>query len=276
MSISLGNITSLFSSLSGGGSSLLNTLYGIGGQSTNGSGMNPVQALQAAERTETQSVAATAKQPTVQHAIAAFTKAVTSATSVAQLLANPAVMTVLLTANGLSDQTAYTALATKALTSDLTKSNSLANVLPNSLWKTAATTYNFAAGGLKVIQDPATIASITKAYAQTVWEQSEDKSTPGMSSALAFRTQASTITSVDQILGNATLRNVVTAALGVPREIAFQSMNAQEVAISSRVDISKFKDPKYVETFIERYLIANSGTTTTSSSPDLTTLSIEA
>lgn len=277
MSISLGYVTSLFGNLSaGGGGSLLDTLYGLGGQPTNASGQTPVQALQSAEQNQTQDIKATAAQPTVQHMMAAFTKAVTSATSVSQLLANPTVMTVLLTANGLSDQTSYTALATKALTSDLTDPNSLANVLPNTSWKTAATTYNFAAGGLSVIQKPATIAQITQAYAQTIWEQSLDASTPGMSSALAFRAQASSITSVDQILGNSTLRNVVTTALGVPQEIAFQSMNAQELAISSRLDVTQFKDPKFVENFIDRYLIANDATATASSTPDLTTLSIQA
>ena len=276
MGISASYLTSLYNSASGGaGSSLLDTLYGLGGQSANASGQTPVQALQSAETNQTQDVAATAAQPTVQHAIAAFTKAVTSATSVAQLLANPEVMTVLLTANGLGDQTAYTALATKALTSDLTDATSLANVLPNTLWKTAATTYNFAQNGLSVIQQPATIASITAAYTQTVWEQSLDVSTPGLSSALAFRSQASSITSVDQILGNTTLRNVVTTALGV-QEIAFQSMNAQELAISSRLDITQFKDPKFVESFIDRYLIANSASASAMSTPDLTTLSVEA
>ena len=277
MSISTSYLTSLYDSASSGaGSSLLNTLYGLGGQTANASGQTPVQALQSAETNQTQDVAATAAQPTVQHAIAAFTKAVTSATSVAQLLANPEVMKVLLTANGLGDQTAYTALATKALTSDLTDPNSLANVLPNTLWKTAATTYNFAKNGLSVIQQPATIASITAAYTQTVWEQSLDASTPGMSSALTFRAGASSITSVDQILGNNTYYHVVTTALGVPLQIAFQSTNAQELAISSRLDVKQFQDPKFVESFVDRYLIANNASASATSTPDLTTLCIEA
>jgi hypothetical protein len=277
MSISTSYLTSLYNSASSGaGSSLLNTLYGLGGQTANASGQTPVQALQSAETNQTQDVAATAAQPTVQHAIAAFTKAVTSATSVAQLLANPEVMKVLLTANGLGDQTAYTALATKALTSDLTDPNSLANVLPNTLWKTAATTYNFAKNGLSVIQQPATIASITAAYTQTVWEQSLDASTPGMSSALTFRAGASSITSVDQILGNNTYYHVVTTALGVPLQIAFQSTNAQELAISSRLDVKQFQDPKFVESFVDRYLIANNASASATSTPDLTTLCIEA
>ncbi len=102
--------------------------------------------------------------------------------------------------------------------------------------------------------------------------------TPGLSNALAFKAQASTITSVDQILGNPTMRTVVTTALGIPVQIAFQPLEAQEKAISSQVDISQFKSPAFVESFIQRYLIANAGTTSASStsSTDLTSLAVSA
>ncbi len=64
-------------------------------------------------------------------------------------------MNVLLTANGMSDQIGYTALATKALTSNLSDPNSLANTLTDTRWKTLAETYNFHANGLSSIQNSA-------------------------------------------------------------------------------------------------------------------------
>jgi hypothetical protein len=194
-----------------------------------------------------------------------------------QLLANPAFMNVLLTANGMSDQIGYTALATKALTSKLSDPNSLANVLTDTRWKTVAQNYNFSPAGLATFQKPATIAAIAKAYATATWETDQDAVTPGLSNALAFKAQASTITSVDQILGNPTMRTVITTALGIPEQIAFQDLNAQEQAISTRVDITKFKDPAFVETFVQQYLIANAANTSSSSpsTPDLTTLAIQ-
>ena len=74
---------------------------------------------------------------------------------------------------------------------------------------------------------------------------------------------------MDQILGNSTLRTVVTTALGIPEQIAYQDIGAQEKAISNRLDITKFKDPKFVESFTTQYLIAaqaaSSSTGTTSS-----------
>jgi hypothetical protein len=279
MSTSLSYLTALYSDSFGGGSSLLDTIYGIGG-SPAGS-QDPVQALQSAEQNQTSDVAVTAAQPMVQSAINAFTQAVTSATSMTQLLANPAFMNVLLTANNMTDQIGYTALATQALTSNLSDPNSLANTLTDTRWKTLAQTYDFSAAGLAAMQTPATIASIANAYATATWETSQDSVTPGLSNALAFKTQASTITSVDQILGNPTMRTVVTTALGIPEQIAFQDLYAQEQSISTRLDITQFQNPSFVESFVQRYLIANAAATssaassTGSSTPDLTTLAIQ-
>ncbi|HEY0425790.1 MAG TPA: DUF1217 domain-containing protein [Rhodopila sp.] len=276
MSGSLSYLASFGGLSSDGGLSLLNALYGIGGSSAGSSGQTAVQALASAERTQTQQVKSTAAQPEVLHAITAFTKGVNSAKSVAQLLANPAVMKVLLTANGLGDQAVYTALATKVLTSNLNDPKSLANTLTDPRWKTLAKTYNFAADGLSGIQNPKNIATVANGYAQVTWQNNQDAVTPGLTNALKFKAAASTITSVDQILGDLTIRTVVTGALGIPPQIAFQSMDAQEKAISSRLDITKFKDPKYVETFVQRYLVANSSDASSSSStPDLTTLAIQ-
>lgn len=274
MSSSLSYLTTLYNGSFGGGSSLLDTIYGIGGSPAGST--DPVQALQSAEQNQTQDVKATAAQPMVKANIAAFTQAVSSAKSMTQLLANPQFMKVLLTANGMSDQIGYTALATKALTSNLGDPKSLANSLTDTRWKTLAEKYNFSASGLNSFQNPATIAAIANDYATATWQTSEDQVTPGLSKALAFKAKASTITSVDQILGDPTLRAVVTTTLGIPQQIAFQTLNAQEKAISSRIDIKQFQSPSFVESFVQRYLIANSSNTSSSSStPDLITLAIK-
>jgi hypothetical protein len=275
MSSSLSYLTTLYSNSFGGGSSLLDTIYGIGGSPAGST--DPVQALQSAEQNQTQDVKVTAAQPMVKASIAAFTQAVSSAKSMTQLLANPQFMNVLLTANGMSDQIGYTALATKALTSNLGDPKSLANQLTDTRWKTLAQTYNFSSTGLATFQNPATIASIASAYATATWQTSQDQVTPGLTNALAFKAQASTISSVDQILGNPTMRAVITTTLGIPQEIAFQSLNAQEKAISLRIDITQFKSPSFVESFVQRYLIANAANTSSSASstPDLTTLAIQ-
>ncbi len=279
MGTTLSYLPSLFGANSGTGTtgSLLDTLYGIGTQATNSLGQNPISALDQAEQNQTQDIKTTAAEPTVQRATGQFTTAVQNATSVQQLLSNPTVMQVLLTANGLADQIPYTALAQKTLMSNVNDATSLANTLSDTRWKPVVQTYDFANKGLSVIQNPQVISTITNAYAEVTWRQSLDATTPGLSNALTFRQEAASITSVDQILGDPVMRTVVTTALGVPEQIAFQPLSAQEQAISARLDISKFSDPKFVESFVQRYLIAAAGSTTTSSTtPSLDALAVQA
>ncbi len=251
------DLSALFgaTSASDAASSIASILSG----NTAASGGDPLSALKTAERDETRDVAQTAKQPQVARAIAAFTQAVAKAKTPADLLKNPQALDVLLTANGLGDQAAYPALAQKALLSDTTDKKSLANQLADTRWKTVAQTYDFANKGLSVLQNPKVLATLANGYAEVTWRKSLDAATPGLSNALSFRAGAAKVTSVDQILGDSTLRTVVTGALGIPPQIAFQQLGAQEKAISDRLDIRKLQDPKFVEGLAQRYLLSAQG-----------------
>ncbi len=256
-------------------SSFLATLYGYG-TAGGGYGANVTAALTSAENNQTQDIALQAKQPSFAREITAFRTKVAAATDPKTLLQDPTVLKVLLTANGLGGQEAYPALAQKALLSNTTDPKALANQLANTAWKSTASLYDFANKGLAVLQNPKVIDTLASGYAEIAWRQSLDQTTPGLSNALSFRANASSIKSVDQILGNPTLRTVVTTALGIPQEIAFQDLGAQENAISSRLDITKFTDPKFVEQFTQRYLIAANTANAAPTSTNLDQLAVSA
>jgi hypothetical protein len=255
---------------------LLGTLFGT--SSSISASQNPITALDQAEQNQTQDIAATAQQPDVKRDISTFTSVVQNAKSVSDILNNPTAMKVLLTANGLGDQISYTALAQKALTSNINDPNSLVNQLgtTNTNWTDTVKTYDFANKGLSVIQNPKVISTLANAYAEVTWRQSLDATTPGLSNALTFRSEASSITSVDQILGDSTMRTVVTTALGLPLELAIQPLDAQEKAISTRLDISQFQNPTFVDQFVQRYLIAAQSSSTSTNTTDLTSLAVQA
>jgi hypothetical protein len=254
------NYASLFpsSSTASASASILSALYGGGSSSTGGtSSLNPIEALQAAQANQTTDIANEAKTPTVQLAIQAFTKAVNSATSVKSLLSNPDFLQVFLTANGLGSDVNYTALAQQALNSDPSNTSSLANQLSttNSAWLSTAQTYNFFKNGLAAVQNPKVIATIANGYAEVEWRTSLDKQTPGLSNALYFLANASTLTTPDQILGNSVARTVVTTAFGIPEQIAYQPLEAQEQAISSHLQFSKLSNAQYVQSITDQYLV---------------------
>lgn len=252
---------SLLQSMNTGNSTadLFSIIYGQSGSTSS----DPVSSLLLAEKNETKNVAQQAKDPETKSAVNHFLSVVAKATDLKTLLADPIARDVLLTANGLGDQSSYTALATKALMSDANKTGNLASTLGDPRWLAMAKTYDFANQGLANLKTPKVLSTITAGYAAVKWRESLEVSTPGISAALDFRSRANTITSVDQILGDANLRKVVTTALGIPLQIAFQPIEAQEKAISSRLDIAKFKDASFVEQFTRRFLIANQASDST-------------
>jgi hypothetical protein len=100
------------------------------------------------------------------------------------------------------------------------------------------------------------VARLSDAYLKYQYRTGLDEQQPGLSDALYFLESAARVRSVYDILGDPVLRRVVSVALGLPREIAIQSVEAQGRAVTARLDIRSLTDPKAVRKLAERYLIA--------------------
>jgi hypothetical protein len=239
--------------------SMISTIYSSpsaqSGPSTFASTGNPLLDLKIAQKNETHDVAIEAKQPLVTQAIAAFKTAVAKATTIQGALGNPNVQKVLLTANGLSKYIGDTTLVQKALLSDPHDPKSLANQMGDYALMNTVLTYNFAANGLKQLQDPKTVASLTSGYAEMTWRQSLEQATPGLSNALTFLEQASSIKSTNDILDNMVNFLVVTTALGIPQSIVNQGQTAQQQAIKSRLNVADLQNPHFVTSLTDQYLL---------------------
>lgn len=262
----------LLGSLAGAGNTLAQTL--AGGTSGAVAG-DPLLALRLAEKNRDREIERTGKEPETLRDIAAFTKALGKAGTIEQALDDPTVMKVLLTANGLADQLSYPALAKKVLLSDPAEADSLVNRMGSARWTAVVKAFDFAKNGLAALADPAVITTLTEGYTEVAWRKGLEKQTPGLADALDFRERASTFTNAIGILADPVMRRVVTTALGIPQEIAFQEIEAQERAIDARLDVSRLQDPKFVDGFSQRYLLEARKTATGNASPDITTLAAQ-
>lgn len=254
---------------------MLNTLYSGASSSsvtsTFTSSGNPLTDLTLAQKQESTDVAQVEKQPVVESAISQFQSAVANAPDLKTALSNPAVQNVLLTANGLSNYIGDTAMVQKLFMSDPSDPKSLVNQFGNALWLNTVLSYNFATNGLASLQDPKMIASLTSSYAEMEWRTSLDQSTPGLSNALAFLSQASSIKSPNDILDNMVNFEVITTALGIPTAIVNQDTSAQTTALTTHLDISKLQDRNYVTSLTDQYLLTmqmNNSSSSTSSGLD--------
>jgi hypothetical protein len=238
---------------------ILSALYNTAPVSATGfaSTGDPLLDLKLAQANQTTDTAKEAQVPQVSEAIAAFTKAVKSATSIQSALSNPNVQQVLLTASGLSNYIGETGLVQKAFLSDPSNPTSVVNQIGDSTLLATVQSYNFAKNGLSELQNPKILSTLTNGYAEVMWRESLNQATPGLSNALDFISQASSIKSVGDILDNATNFFVITGALGIDPDIAYQDQSAQERAIAaSSLDIAKLQNPAYVTSLTDQYLVS--------------------
>ncbi|WP_376093042.1 DUF1217 domain-containing protein [Roseomonas sp. CCTCC AB2023176] len=195
----------------------------LGGGTAASTGASAAEALAALRRAaapgaEEKGVAQLAKDPTVKADLSRFRDAISRAKDVPTAIRDPRVAKVLLPALGLPDAVDKPGLAARALTSDLKDPESVANRLSDSRWKDAARSLNLSARGLDALRDPAVQARLESGYLSYRWRTAQDEATPGVADALYLRERAAagTAPSVYEVLGNASLRRVVTGALGLP------------------------------------------------------------
>jgi hypothetical protein len=236
----------------------------VGGNSSSGvmfSAGSVQVALENAEKNEDKQRAQIAKDPMVKKDLARYAKVVKEAETLDDVLDDPIARKVFLKANGLGDQVDSIALAKKALASDLGDEDALAYRLAsiNSNWLATAQKYDFNTFGLDLLKFNISIEEVSDNYVGEKRLDMLDEQLPGLGSAILFKSIAKDLDTPIKILGSALGREVVTTALGLPKQIALQSLQAQEKAITDRLDPKKLKDPEFVDKLVQRYLIQLNG-----------------
>jgi hypothetical protein len=251
MSILASQIGALFGRATG----MAGTLFG--GSQTARSAGDPVGALRRAETNSNQQVARTARQPQVARELERFENTVRRARSVDDILNDREAMKVLLTANGLESQLNARGLIKRVLTSDLRDATSAVYQMArvNRNWLSTAQDLDFQRSGLRQIQSPLSIERIKTAYAQARWEESLDQEAPGLALAVIFKRRAASLDTPIRVLGDPVAREVVMTTLGIPPQLANQSVESQARALERRLDVKDFKDPRFVDNFARRYLL---------------------
>lgn len=86
-----------------------------------------------------------------------------------------------------------------------------------------------------------------------------DQQLPGLGSAVLFKQVAPTLKTAIDILGSPLGREVVSVAFNIPKQIAIQSILAQEKAINQRLNPAKLADERYADIVAQRYLLMLNG-----------------
>ncbi|WP_198372426.1 DUF1217 domain-containing protein [Roseomonas rosulenta] len=232
----------------------------FGAQAEAGGTGNAAMAIPALRRAtaagaEAKGIARETKDPVTLTALAQFRVALDKAGSIEQALQDPRILKVVMPALGLPDQAGNPGLVRRALLSDPADAKGLAAQL-GATWKAAAATLGVHATGLDGLRDPAMVQRLSDAFLKYQYRSGLDEEQAGLSDALYFLEAARTAEDVFDVLGDPVLRRVVTGALGLPDQLAVQSVEAQGRAVTSRLKVATLQDDRAVRKLAERYLIA--------------------
>ncbi|UPY36837.1 DUF1217 domain-containing protein [Sediminicoccus sp. KRV36] len=211
-----------------------------------------------------------ATEPQQKRVMEQFKRAVDRAPDVRAALRDPRVLQVVTAALGIPEGAGQQGLATRVLLSDLADPKSLANTIGDKRWKSAAETMQLATRGIQALRDPQVQAGLADGLRRAQWNRNLEQEQPGLGDAILFKDRAPAVNnSIYAVLGDPILRRVVTGALGIPQELAIQSIEAQARAVSARLDIRKLEDPKEVQRLAERYLMNRANQNSTANGADI-------
>lgn len=190
----------------------------------------------------------------VKREIDYFKTAIAKVTSADDLVKDYRLFRFLLSAYGLDSQIDAKAFMKKVLAQDPNDSDSLSNKLVDSRYQAIARDFNFYNVGNANLKKARFIDGLVDKYVTAEFEKSTEQKNPGVRLALYFKRMAPNATSWYQIMGDKPLYEVVRTALQLPPAGSETGVESQAKVLEKRIGLANLKDPKFLETFINRFL----------------------
>jgi hypothetical protein len=182
-----------------------------------------------------------AKTKPVQKEIDYFREKVKELKSPEDLFKNRRLMQFVLSAYSMDDELQYMGRMKKILLSKLTDVNSLAQKMADPRFREINQDLLMGDFGVNVLKSSSMVEKLVDRYITNEYEKDLGNQNPALREASYFLRKIGTVNSSLDILGDKILRSVTTYTLGLPDEIAFQSIQRQQQLIDKRIDVTKFK-----------------------------------
>lgn len=195
----------------------------------------------------------TASQPAVAQQTAYYQANIGNVKTPAELVNNYRLFSYVMSAYGLGDMTYAKGMIQKVLEQGTGSQSDLAYTLNNPQILALAQTFDFADNGASATSTSAVQTGVVNNYIEQTLQTNQGQSDPGVQLALYFQQNAPNITSVYSILADKNLLTVVQTALGISPLTSAENIDTQASLISGKLNISDFRDPKKLQSFIERF-----------------------
>ena len=101
------------------------------------------------------------------------------------------------------------------------------------------------------------VSSIVSQYETNQFETQQDKLNPGMADALYFTRTMPSVTSINQLMSDPRLLDVVTTVLGISSNYGSLPFDQQQALITSKVNLQTLSNPSALQHYAEQFLALN-------------------
>jgi hypothetical protein len=190
--------------------------------------------------------------------------------SVDALMKDRRTLTFVLEAYQLESEIDKRAVVRRLLTEDPTDLGSFANRMVDPRYRQINRDFGGKDG--PPLADAALVEKIVKLTLTNRFEKANGEANPGLREAMYFKRMIGTVSSVTGLMGDRVLTAVARTALGLPKQFGLLDYEQQKAILEKRLDPGKFKDPAWVNRFVQRYLTLNEDAAAPAADPRLALL----
>jgi len=194
-------------------------------------------------------------QPTVARDLSVFKEKITDIKSVDDLMKNRTVLTMVLSAFQLESEIDKPAMVQKILTENPSDDESLVNRLVEPRWTRLASTLYELNSNPDFFQNQSNVDAILTGYKTNEYEKFEGENADGVREAMYFKRLASGVETIDQVLADKAIMQVVRVSMGLPESFQALSYEQQKDRLESQFSVEDLQDPEKIDKIIERFLI---------------------
>ncbi len=194
------------------------------------------------------------ENPVISREVEYYRENISSVKSAQDLIDDPRMLKIALTAFGLEEMSYASAFIKKALDGGVDDDDSFANKLTDPRYQEFVETFNFKRYDTATTAFSKVTEGVIEKYYQASIETRAGNESVGARLAMYFERKSSDVTDAYEILGDKAMLQFVQTTFRLPTQMSFSSIERQAEMIEDRLDVEKLSDPEYVGKLVGQFL----------------------
>ncbi|GAA0598675.1 DUF1217 domain-containing protein [Caenispirillum bisanense] len=195
------------------------------------------------------------EQPAVKREMTYFLHKMPTVKSVDEVVEDPRLMKVMLTAFGLESQTFAKAMIKKTIVEGTTDPKAFARKIVDPKYRQLSAAFDFPNKGLANVKDEKWISDVLNQYVDNAMEAEIGETSPTLRLAMYFQRKAPKVQTWYEVLGDRALYEVARKIANLPEEIVKVDIDKQVQMFKDRINIGDFSNPTAMRGLLNKYMV---------------------